>query len=473
MLTYALDRSLKSPLYAQLCEAIRKDITCGALRAGERLPSRRALAAHLGISLATVDAAYGQLEAEGYLSAKARSGFTVCAIGAAPAITGTEPTFLAPPAPEMQLSLCGGGEDSAFPLSVWAKTVREVMSQQGAQLLRPVPPQGVTELRRAIAAHLQRARGLRVSPEQIVIGAGNEYLYGLIVQLLGRQARYAVEDPCHRGIAQVYRAQGATLCPLPLDENGLRADLLEESGAGVVHLSPAHHFPTGIVMPIRRRNEILRWAGAQAGRCIVEDDYDSELRHTGQPLAPLFSRAGGAQVIYVSTFSQTLAPSLRVAFLCLPPQLLERFRETLGFYACTVPALEQYALARFIDSGGYERHLNRLRKRCRDRREAILSQLASGPLRGRCTVREQDAGTHFLLHLHTDRSDAALRESAARLGLRLRFLSDYALCAPAERGTVVFQYANLSAQEAQEALLRLANLLDEENSEIFKKALDK
>lgn len=473
MLTYPLDRSLPTPLYAQLCEGIRSDISSGALRAGQRLPSRRTLAAHLGISLATVDSAYGQLEAEGYLLARPRSGFVVCAIGSAPAPSAQSSAPVISPEREPELSLCGGGEDSAFPLSVWAKTVREVMTQQGAQLLRPVPQQGVTELRCAIAEHLQRARGLCVSPEQIVIGAGNEYLYGLIVQLLGRQVRYAVEDPCHRGIAQVYRAQGAQLCPISLDADGLRADLLEQSGAAVVHLSPAHHFPTGIVMPIRRRNEILRWAGAREGRCIVEDDYDSALRHTGQPLAPLFSRAGGAEVIYVSTFSQTLAPSLRVAFLCLPPQLLERFRRTLGFYACTVPALEQYALARFIDSGGYERHLNRLRKRCRDRRDALLAELQKGPLRGRCTVREQDAGTHFLLHLHTARSDDALREDAARLGLRLRFLSDYALCAPVEHGSVVFQYANLSEQESQAALSRLAQLLDEENSVFLKKRLDK
>lgn len=463
MLTYSLQKGGAKPLYAQLYESIRDDIAAGRLSAGERLPSRRALAAHLGISLATVDSAYAQLEAEGYLHARARSGFTVCAIGPPPAALPAPQPPVPPEAAQMPLlPLSGGGADSAFPFSVWAKTVREVMSSRGQALLRPADNRGVPELREAIAGHLRHARGLSVSPEQILVGAGNEYLYGLIVQLLGRGALYAVEDPCHRQIARVYAAQGAQLCPLPLDGEGLRLDALRRCGAQIAHISPAHHFPTGIVMPIRRRNEMLHWANAAPGRHIVEDDYDSELRHSGQPLPPLFSLDAGGRVIYVSTFSQTLAPSLRVAYLCLPPSLLAEYRERLGFYACTVPSLEQYALARFIASGDYERHLNRLRKRCRDRRDALLAAIAAGPLRERCEVVENGAGTHFLLRLKTARPDAELKAAAAERGLALQFLSDYRICTPVESGALVFQYANLSPQEAQEALSRLAALLDEE-----------
>ena len=270
MLTYSLQKGGAKPLYAQLYESIRDDIAAGRLSAGERLPSRRALAAHLDISLATVDSAYAQLEAEGYLHARARSGFTVCAIGTPPAALPAPQPPVPPEAAQMPLlPLSGGGADSAFPFSVWAKTVREVMSSRGQALLRPADNRGVPELREAIAGHLRHARGLSVSPEQILVGAGNEYLYGLIVQLLGRGALYAVEDPCHRQIARVYAAQGAQLCPLPLDGEGLRLDALRRCGAQIAHISPAHHFPTGIVMPIRRRNEMLHWANAAPGRHIV------------------------------------------------------------------------------------------------------------------------------------------------------------------------------------------------------------
>lgn len=368
MLTYTLKKTPGHPLYEQLYQSIRDDIAAGRLPAGSRLPSKRVLAAHLGVSVVTVESAYAQLLAEGYAEARPRSGVYVCAIGSSvPVQPPHMPSLPQPTAPEPLFDLSGGtGEDVPFPASVWVRTMREVIADK--RLMQPVDFAGAPELRAAIAAHLEQARGLRVSPEQIFIGAGTEYLYGLIVQLLGRRLRYAVEDPGYRKISGIYAANDVTVCPIGLDSEGLSVEALRASGAQIAHISPAHHYPTGIVMPIRRRNALLAWAAEAPERYIIEDDYDSELRHTGLPVPPLFSLDGQGRVLYLSTFSQTIAPSLRIAYLCLPPRLMERLRTQLGFYACAVPSFEQFTLARFIASGDYERHLNRLRKRFREKR---------------------------------------------------------------------------------------------------------
>ena len=240
-----------------------------------------------------------------------------------------------------------------------------------------------------------------------------------------------------------------------------RAFILAElaaSGAQIAHISPAHHYPTGIVMPIRRRNALLAWAAEAPERYIIEDDYDSELRHTGLPVPPLFSLDGQGRVLYLSTFSQTIAPSLRIAYLCLPPRLMERLRTQLGFYACAVPSFEQFTLARFIASGDYERHLNRLRKRFREKRAAILAAIAASSLAQRCEIIEENAGTHFLLRLATSRSDAELKRSAAERGLSLRFLSDYRSDGK-NSGCAIVNYVCMPTERLPAALKTLAELL--------------
>ncbi|MBQ7871369.1 MAG: PLP-dependent aminotransferase family protein [Oscillospiraceae bacterium] len=458
MLTYTLEKDRGHSLYAALYEHIRADIAAGRLQAGERLPSKRAFAAHLGVSLATVESAYAQLMAEGYAEARERSGIFVCAIGELPPAAPPRPAPPAePPAPAPLLDLSSGaGDDAPFPFSVWTRTMREVMAELGKDLLHPVDFRGAPELRRAIADYLYRARGLSVRPEQILIGAGNEYLYGLLVQLLGRDRVYAVEDPGYLKIAGIYRAHDAPVRHIPLDGEGLRADALGDSQ--IVHISPAHHYPTGIVMPIRRRSALLDWAWAQPGRYIIEDDYDSELRHRGRPVPPLFSLDSHQRVIYLSTFSQTIAPSLRIAYLCLPPHLMEAMEQRLGFYSCSVPTFEQHTLARFIASGDYERHINRLRKRYRDKRSAILDMIAASPLGPRCSIIEESAGTHLLLRLRTRATDAALKEAAAARGLGLRFLGEYH-ARPTDSGSLILNYACLPLEALPPALETLAELL--------------
>ena len=233
---------------------------------------------------------------------------------------------------------------------------------------------------------------------------------------------------------------------------------LEESAAQIAHISPAHHFPTGIVMPARRRSELLAWAYAAPERYILEDDYDSELRHSGKPVPPLISLDTRQRVLYLSTFSQTIAPSLRIGYVCLPPQLLARLRQRLSFYSCAVPSFEQYTLARFISSGDYERHLNRLRKRYREKRAVLLAQIEQSPIRDRCRVMEENAGTHFLLQLKTELPDAELERRAAAAGLSVRFLSDYRN-RPGGQGSMVFNYACLDTACVPAALETIAGLL--------------
>lgn len=453
MLTYAMEERGGLPLYEYLYRRIREDVLSGALAEGERLPSKRALAEHLGVSVITVEGAYAQLEAEGYVRTRPRSGFYVARVTRNPPCA---PAPAVPPPREervWRLDLKTNRVDaSRFPLSIWARLTRQILTEQGAALLAPLPHQGLPALRQAICDDLRDYRGLSISPEQIVVGAGAEYLYLLLAQLLGRDTVFAVEDPGYPKIRQVYEKSGVVCRPIPLDKSGMALNALQASGATAAHLSPSHQYPTGLVTPIRRRQELLGWAEAVGGY-IVEDDYDSELRFTGRPIPPLQSIDGGGRVIYLNTFSQTIAPSMRVGFLALPPRLLERYRRELDFYACTVPATEQFVLAKFLSGGYYEQHLARMRTEYRARRAAVLEAFRTSPFAHRVHIAEQGAGLHFLLRLDTAQSDGALARRAAERGVRLGFLSEYTQRQTAEFAhTLVVNYAGLEQHRLPEAM---------------------
>mgnify|MGYP004692004205 FL=1 len=460
MLTYPMEERGSLPLYEYLCRRIRSDILNGTLPAGTRLPSKRALAEHLHISVITVEGAYSQLEAEGYLQALPKRGFFVSAVEQTPPAPRETASLPEPETPRWRLDLSRNQVDTArVPVSTWAKLTRQVLSEEPEALLSPVPHQGLPALRQAIAADLRDFKGMAVSPEQIVIGAGAEYLYLLLAQLLGRDTVFAAEDPGYPKIRQVYRACGVSCVPIPLDGQGVDPAALAASGARALHISPNHQYPTGLVTPIARRQALLRWAEEQAGT-IIEDDYDSEFRFTGRPIPTLQSIDLRGRVIYLNTFSQTISPSMRLGFLVLPLRLLDRYRRELGFYACTVPALEQHVLARFISGGHYERHLSRMRKEYRDRRAEVVEAFRSSALAPRVTFSEERSGLHFLLRLNTQRSDGELGRLAARSGVRLSFLSEYAAMAdPAFAHTLVINYAGLSPQRLPEAVRLLSEVL--------------
>ena len=458
MLTYELKKSPGVPLYEALYRCIREDILSGKLSAGEKLPSKRALAAHLEVSKVTVEGAYSQLLEEGYLRSEEKVGYFVEAAGhLRPAPHAPAPAD--PPAPRWDLDLTANAPATGFPFSVWMRLQRQVMLDYGDRLLTPLPPQGYPELRTAIADHLLQFRGMRVDPGNILIGAGTDFLYNLLIQLLGRDKRYAVEDPGYRKIRQIYAASGVECISVAVDAFGVRPDSLGD--AQILHCSPSHHFPTGIVTPAARRRQLLQWAEESPDRCIIEDDYDSEFRFHAHPVPALQTMDRSGRVIYMNTFSKTLAPSIRISYMILPPALMETFRQKLGFYSCTVPSFEQYTLARFLSGGWFEKHINRMRKFYRTRRNRVVEALQASPFAEHITILEQDAGLHFLLQVHTDRTGSELAALCARAGIRVRALGDYyeGHIPPWARSCLVINYSGLDEASLPDALNRLAQIV--------------
>ena len=466
MLTYPMDARGDLPLYEYLYRRIRQDILDGTLLSGERLPSKRALAEHLHVSVITVESAYSQLEAEGYLYTLPKRGFFVCPVERSPEAPATAahiPTESTSPAWRLDLGR-NQTDGHRFPVAAWARLTRQVLSEN--TFLAPTAHQGLYALRKALANDLRDYKGMAISPEQIVVGAGAEYLYLLLAQLLGPQSVFAVEDPGYPKIRQVYQKCGAVCLPVPLDQQGMDVEALHTAGANVIHISPAHHYPTGLVTSIGRRQALLRWAEDHDGT-IIEDDYDSELRFSGRPIPTLQSIDRSERVVYINTFSQTISPAMRIGFMVLPPRLLERYRQELDFYACTVPALEQHVLARFLEGGYYEQHLSRMRKEYRLRRAAVLEAFRSSPFAHRISIQEQSAGLHFLLRLDTEESDNSLRSRAAERGIRLGFLTEYsAVPRPEQSHTLVVNYASLTPERLDEAMTLLAELFLDGTTEV-------
>ena len=463
MLTYTLEKNSGISLYEQLYRCIKADILHGKLAANERLPSKRVLAEHLEISIVTVKNAYEQLIAEGYIYSREKRGYYVTPMER-PLTAGVRA-----PVPEKTQErtwfldfVTNSTAAEYFPFTTWAKLMRQTILEQDTGLLRSMPSTGALELRQAIADYLRQNRGMTVDPNQIIVGAGTELLYHLLVQLLGRDKCYAVEEPGYGKIAKIYESNGVSVRYIGLDENGLSAKKLRESDASVVHISPSHHYPTGIVMPISRRQELLRWAAEKEGRYILEDEYDSEFRFTGHPIPTMYSVDENQRVIYLNTFSKTIAPSIRISYMILPTPLLEEYHRRLGFYACTVSGFEQYTLAAFLARGSYEQHLNRMRKRYRQKRDAVMACIETGALQGKATIMERGAGLHFLVQLRTQLPDRELREQAAQQGLRLALLSDYykeKKTAPMH--VLVVNYSGLALERLPEALDRLAEIMEE------------
>ena len=462
MLTYHLDPQSKTPLYEQLYRAIRADIMSGALAGGARLPSKRKLAANLRVSQVTVETAYGQLLAEGYLVSEPRRGYFVqrqLAVPAAPSPAPAAAPAQAAPADGCQYDFRTNIVDTGcFPFSVWARLSRSVLSEYSDRLLQAADPCGAIELRVQIARYLHDFRGINVSPDNILVGAGSEYLMHLVIQLLGRERIYALENPGYRKLYQIFAANGAAVRPLPLDKSGLRADALAASDASVVYLTPSHHFPLGTVMPAARRMEILRWAAA-GDRYIIEDDYDSEFRYASRPIPALGELDRAGRVVYVNTFAKSLSPGLRIGYLVLPDALMARYRERFSLYSSTVPSFDQQTLAAFLRTGGFERHISRSRKLYQARRDALMAALDRELAALPHEVSRSEAGLHLLLHMRCGLRERELIERARDAGVRVYGLSAYYM-PPVQppRATLVLGYAGLTAQQIDEAaaLLRQA-----------------
>ena len=349
------------PEYLKLYEFMRDEITRGAWPCGSKLPSRRQTALGRGLSAITVEHSYELLCQEGYAESRPRSGYFVA--------YRPGDGFAAPDAAPMQMPAVQPlGEADAFPFSVLARSMRRVIADYGENLLVKSPNAGCLQLRRALSGYLARNRGVQAEAEQIFIGAGSEYLYGLVVEFLGRERRFAIEDPSYEQIERVYQSKGVAVDPLPLGRDGIRSAALRETTATVLHITPFRSFPTGVTASASKRVEYLRWAD-EGDRYIVEDDFESEFTPSRKAEETLYSLDKNDRVIYVNTFTRTVGPYVRAAYMVIPKALEKVFNDKIGFYSCTVPVMEQYVLAELIENGDFVRHINRVRRKRREERK--------------------------------------------------------------------------------------------------------
>lgn len=456
-ITLQLNSHSSTPLYRQLYRYVIDEMAAGRIAPREKLPSKRALAQHLGVSINTVDTAYQMLVAEGYVDAKAKSGFFAAELSRPPAVLHSAPAAEKDvPAPVWQVDFGTRAIDtSLFPRKAWARLMRDVLAQD-SEVLNPGHRQGDENLRSAICAYLHAYRGVVCTAQQIVVGAGIEYLVGQLARML-RQHTFAVENPGYARTGHILRNNAVRTVNVPVDAEGMNDAALAASGADIAYVTPSHQFPTGAVMPISRRQNLLQWAGEKDGRYIVEDDYDSEFRFSSQPIPAMQGMDTQHKVIYVGTFSKSIAPGIRMAYMVLPQTLLALYRRTFGLYSCTVSRLEQQAVFRLLDGGYFARHLRRLRKAYRLRRDALVSALHS-EFGTAVAIAGSHTGLHVLVTLPAAQSEAALVQRAESYGVRCTGLSRYyhAAADACPANTVVLGYAGLSPAQIADGIKILA-----------------
>lgn len=466
MLTYSFDNLRSESLYLYLYKCIKNDILDGKVAAGEKLPSKRSFAKNLGISTITVENAYAQLLAEGYIYSIPKKGYYAADISERTGFSDSVPVnsenFAIAANPVYRFDFVSNRNSAQnFPFATWTKLMRETISEKKEELMVGAPSGGIVELRAAICRHIRQFRNMEVDPKQVIVGAGTEYLYGLIIQLLGRDKIYAVENPGYDKIVKIYESNGVECKYISMDTSGILVSELEDSGAQIAHISPSHHYPTGIVTPVSRRYELLGWAAKSEERYIIEDDYDSEFRLVGKPMATLQSIDVSEKVIYMNTFTKSLASTIRISYMVLPYHLLERFYERLGFYSCTVSNFEQYTLARFINDGYFEKHINRMRKFYKSVRDRLLNELKKDAMAGRIEIREEDAGLHFLMKIDTDMADEVFLQKASQNGIRLSSLAGAYFNEPPEetKHTMIMNYSGIRMDDIEAAVACLHNCM--------------
>lgn len=453
-LTINLKPHDKIPMYEQIYSYIKNDIQGGRIAYGEKLPSTRALSRHLEVSRSTVELAYEQLLSEGYIESEPYRGFFVAQIEGLYHLQKTR-TILSENEAEGEVyryDFTPNGVDlRSFPYNVWRKLSRDILIDDRTELFKSGDPQGEYGFRNAICNYLHQARGVNCSPDQVIIGAGSDYILMLLSTILGRGAKIAFEDPAYRQACMVMESLSYETVPVPLDKYGMCMDELNQSGADIAYVTPSHQYPTGIVMPMKRRMELLRWAGGREGRYIIEDDYDSEFRYKGKPIPALQGYDAEGRVIYLGTFSRSVAPAIRLSYMVLPGQLLAYYQEKVRFISSTVSKVDQMIMQRFIEGGYYERHLNKTRALYKSRHDLMLESLR--PLLGICEVSGENAGVHLLLKFRTGVPEEELICQAKECGIRVYGLSDYRIRQKdGERATVLLGYANLSGGQIREAV---------------------
>lgn len=465
-MTVKLQQNSGKCLYEQIYEHIRHEIREGKLLAGERLPSTRSLAEYLQVARSTVDYAYDQLVSEGYIEALPCRGYFVCRVEGllrmedsdvpAGLHEGNTPEHTRQPVGEKpDLDFSPHGIDmTGFPFSVWKRITKNILNEGNQELFSRGEPQGDIDLRTTIGRYLHASRGVNCEPEQIIVGAGNDYLLMLLEKILGHNVGIAMEDPTYMRTYRIFQSFAYRVSTVPADESGMLVGALERTNADIAYVMPSHQFPTGTVMPIGRRTELLKWANQADGRYLIEDDYDSEFRYRGKPVPSLQSTdAQGKKVIYIGTFSKAIAPAIRVGYMVLPEALLEKYHRECSFFSCTVSRIDQRILNEFIRDGYFERHLNKMRKIYRAKHDFLLRELA--PFEGKFDISGEHAGLHLLLTARDETAESELLQKALEKGIKVYGMSDNCVGKGPERATVLLGFGDLSETEIKEGVLRL------------------
>ncbi|MDA5562008.1 PLP-dependent aminotransferase family protein [Exiguobacterium sp. MMG028] len=455
MLTFSLEQDSSIPLYEQLYKHIRDAIVDDTLKTGTKLPSKRKLTQFLDVSQTTVEFAYAQLLAEGYIESVPRKGFYVLPQEELYVRRSSSTITPSPPKKTYTYDVSPSQIDTtAFPFERWKRHVKNVVDEVHHELLALGSVQGDLELRQEIATYLYHSRGVQCSPEQIIVGPGTEQLLPQLLDLLPDASVFGIEDPGYPLTRLLFEQQGRTSIPIPVDESGVCVSELERHEIDALYVTPAHQFPTGTVLSVSRRQRLLNWALVHQ-TYIIEDDYDSEFRYSGKPIPSLQSMDPNERVIYISTFSKSLMPSLRIGYMVLPTPLLNRYRERHHYFTCSVPRFEQHTLALFMSSGDFEKHLNRMRKIYRRKLEIVLA--AFRPFEPIVTVTGASAGLHVVLTVISDRTEKELKQSAESSEIAIKSMNDYRIVHPDSHKQFLFGFAHLPESSLPNVIDQLMN----------------
>ena len=459
-LTIELKQDSEISLYEQIYRYIRTEIRNKNLGCGEKLPSTRILCTHLQVSRSTVLMAYDQLLSEGYIEAVPHKGYFVADVEGLydVKLVSEEKKTVTAEQEDCLYDFSPYGIDlDSFPFNNWRKITKNVLVDDNKELFARGDAQGEEEFRKTISNYLYQSRGVVAKPQNIIVGAGNEYLLILLNQLLTGEKTFAMENPTYRQTYRILNSLGEHVVTVGQDKNGMSVESLAKSGANIAYVMPSHQYPLGIVMPVKRRVELLKWADGGDGRYIIEDDYDSEFRYRGKPIPALCGFDKGQRVIYIGTFSKAIAPAIRMSYMVLPDGLMKQYHERIGFYSCTVSRIDQIVVKTFMESGCYEKHLNKMRALYKSRHDILLNELEE--FRQSFEITGENAGIHLLLKSKDNVCEQELIEKAKEKGVRVYPMSAYDIGKEKkEYHTVILGYANLGENEIRQgtALLKEA-----------------
>ena len=462
MLLFQLEKDGGKPLYDQLYSGIKEAIITKKITVGEKLPSKRKLSDFLNISQTTIEIAYAQLLAEGYIMSKARVGYFVEEIDELPYIHQDTVASLGelPKKKTYKIDFNPASIDiHAFPFQTWRKYAKELFDDASKELLLTGEPQGELSLRTEIANYLYQSRGVVCSPEQIVVGSGTEQLLPMILRLFSDDTYFALENPGYPAVHRMFSQHKRKVYPITVDEEGILIHELEKTSADVVYITPSHQFPTGAVLSATRRAQALNWATQSTSRYIIEDDYDSEFRYTGKPIPALHALDRNDKVIYMSTFTKSLMPSLRVAYFVLPPNLLVAYNDVFNYYSSTVPRFDQHIVANFMRDGHFAKHLNRMRKIYRKKHDKLTSILEN--YSNQIKITGEQAGMHILLEVQYALSEKHLQQLASDAEIGIYPLSDYRLDhAAASQAQFLLGFGGIPVHEIEQSIEKLMECWD-------------